>query len=115
MTARPSVPAALVCICAWVVTATADANLPWLDRVNFYRATAGLPPVEEDPELSGAVSEHARYMVRHLPVIVQLGSGGVTPQVTASWFMDGNRPVRHCVFDETNYHNRNKTEQRGRQ
>ena len=26
--------------------------------------------------------------------------------------MDGNRPVRHCVFDETNYHNKDKAAQR---
>lgn len=231
---------ALICLCALVATPRADDKSSWLDRVNFYRATAGLPPVEEDRDLSGAVSEHARYMVRHdeiahtqnrrrslstaagaqaaaasvlvgssratesdtwavdlwmqgpfhalglldpalkrvgfgihrdgggsiqtaagldvmrgrtsmlqptfpivwpangatvpigtttleypnplascyeyaapagLPVIVQLGSGGVTPHVTASWFMDGNRPVRHCIFDETNYHNKSKAEQ----
>ena len=214
----------------------------WLDRVNFYRATAGLAPVQEDPALSGAVSEHARYMVKHdeikhtqnrrralatpagaeaaaasvlvgssrptepavwavdelmqgpfhalgllnpslervgfgiqrdgggkiqtaagldvmrgrntaathrafpvvwpangatvpigtstveypdplatcldystpagLPVIVQLGSGSVTPRVTASWFMDGKRALRHCVFDENTYRNGNQAEQR---
>lgn len=37
----------------------------WLDRLNFYRATAALPPVVEAPALSVAVAEHARYMVRH--------------------------------------------------
>jgi hypothetical protein len=214
----------------------------WLDRVNFYRGTAGLPPVTEDPDLSGAVAEHARYMVKHdeikhtqnrrralataagadaaassvlvgsssakesdvwavdvlmqgpfhalglldpslervgfgiqrdrdgriqtaagldvvrgrstsgthrtfpvvwpangatvpigtstveypnplstcrdysapagLPVIVQLGSGSVTPRVTASWFLDGKRALRHCVFDEHTYRNGNQAEQR---
>ena len=37
----------------------------WLDRVNAYRASASLPPVVEDPALSSAVSQHARYMVKH--------------------------------------------------
>lgn len=232
----------LVCLCALAATPFADDSRSWLDRVNFYRATAGLPPVEEDPGLSGAVSQHAQYMVRHdeithtqnrkrafatpagaeaaamsvlagssnaaepdvwavdlwmqapfhalgllnpslervgfgihraaggsiqtaagldvqrgrntmdtrrkfpvlwpangatvpigmhtteypdplttcrdysapagLPVIVQLGPGSVTPRVTASWFMDGSRPLRHCVFDENTYRNGNKVDQR---
>jgi hypothetical protein len=37
----------------------------WLDRLNFYRATASLPPVSENSALSGAVLRHARYMVMH--------------------------------------------------
>jgi hypothetical protein len=226
---------------ALAATPLADDKNAWLDRVNFYRATAGLGPVEEDPSLSGAVSEHARYMVKHdeikhtqnrrralatpagaeaaassvlvgssatesdvwavdvlmqgpfhalglldpslervgfgierdgggkiqtaagldvvrgrnatgtqpafpvvwpangttvpigtstveypnplascreysapagLPVIVQLGSGSVTPRVTASWFLDGKRALRHCVFDENTYRNGNRAEQR---
>src|SRR5688572_8842974 len=64
---RPASSAAfvLVCVCAFAATPLADDRLSWLDRVNFYRATALLPPVEEDPGLSGAVAEHARYMVKH--------------------------------------------------
>jgi hypothetical protein len=237
-----SVLAAVAGICAFSPRPNADVSTSWLDRVNFYRATAGLGPVEEDPSLSGAVSEHARYMVRHdeikhtqnlkralasrsgaeaaassvlagsgratepdvwavdvwmqgpfhalglldpsltrvgfgiqrdksgkiqtaaaldvvrgrttghtpysfpvvwpangatvpigtstmenpspiagcrdysmptgLPVIVQLGSGSLTPHVTGSWLMDGNRKLAHCIFDETNYRNRNQAEQR---
>src|SRR5688572_8499812 len=229
-------------IVAFSVTPLAGDDNSWLDRVNFYRATAGLAPVQEDPTLSGAVSEHARYMVKHdeikhtqnrrralatpagaeaaaasvlvgssrpmesdvwavdalmqgpfhalgllnpslervgfgiqrdgggkiqtaagldvvrgrstapnhrrfpvvwpangatvpigtstveypnplstcldystpagLPVIVQLGTGTVTPRVTASWFMDGKRALRHCVFDENTYRNGNQVEQR---
>lgn len=238
----PSAAFVLVCVCALAATPLADDRVSWLDRVNFYRATALLPPVEEDPSLSGSIAEHARYMVRNdevrhtqnsrrklatpagaeaaaasvlvgssrategdvwavdmwmqgpfhalglldpslervgfgiqrdgggkiqtaagldvvrgrntmatgrlfpivwpangatvpigtstneypnpiagcrdyttpagLPVIVQLGSGSVTPRVTASWFMDGKRSMKHCVFDETNYRNGNKEEQR---
>jgi hypothetical protein len=241
---RPATLAALfsVCLAALATTVLAEDTHSWLDRLNLYRATAGLPPVEEDPDLSGAVSEHARYMVRHdeirhtqnqrralaslagaeaaaasvlagsnsaaapdiwavdewmqapfhalglldpalervgfgihraadgriqtaagldvlrgrstaaapgtfpvlwpadgaavpigthtseypnpltscrgysaptgLPVIVQLGSGGVTPQVTASWFVDGTRALEHCIFDETTYRNGNTIDQR---
>ena len=45
--------------------APSDAPPSWLERVNFYRATAALPPVAEDPSLSTAILEHARYMVQH--------------------------------------------------
>jgi len=43
----------------------AEPGSTWLDRLNFYRAMASLPPVVEDPALSGAVLQHARYMVKH--------------------------------------------------
>lgn len=39
------------------------------------------------------------------PLILQLGSGSVTPSVTAHSLLDGASPVDHCVFDETNYTN----------
>ena len=41
------------------------------------------------------------------PVILQLGSGNVTPQVTAHSFSQGGTPLAHCVFDETSYTNSN--------
>ncbi len=37
----------------------------WLERLNFYRATAALPPVREEPSLSAPLTLHARYMVMH--------------------------------------------------
>jgi hypothetical protein len=43
----------------------AEGNASWLDRLNFYRDTAALPRVAEEPDLSRAVREHARYMVHH--------------------------------------------------
>jgi hypothetical protein len=43
----------------------AEKGSVWLDRVNVFRASARLPPVVEEPALSEAVREHARYMVRH--------------------------------------------------
>jgi hypothetical protein len=51
-------------VAAGTLAARAESTT-WLDRVNFYRATASLPPVEEDAELSRAVLLHARYMIRH--------------------------------------------------
>ncbi len=43
----------------------AEPGVSWLARLNFYRATALLPPVVEDSTLSGAVRHHAQYMVAH--------------------------------------------------
>ena len=46
------------------------------------------------------------------PVILQLGSGGVTPNVTAHAFSEqGGAALEHCVFDETNYVNSNSSYQ----
>jgi hypothetical protein len=219
----------------------ADSAPSWLERLNLYRAAASLPPVVEDPALSGAVLQHARYMVLHgvikhsqnrrhsgatlegaaaaavsnlagsirsteldswavdtwmqapfhalgildpaleqvgfgidrapngriqtaagldvirgrgiiapsvsypivwpadgasvplamhvaeypspltscrgykaptgLPLIVQLGSGAGLPHVTGSWFMEGERLLEHCVFDEGTYRNRDRAQQ----
>ena len=67
MLPRPALSAAFMFVCLFALAATplAGDTRSWLDRVNFYRATAGLPPVQEDQILSGAVSQHAQYMVRH--------------------------------------------------
>lgn len=43
----------------------AEPSSAWLERVNFYRAMAALPPVVEAPALSATVVQHARYMVAH--------------------------------------------------
>lgn len=37
----------------------------WLSYVNYYRAQAGLPAVEEEPVWSDGHSKHARYMVKN--------------------------------------------------
>ena len=55
----------VVFICAVAGNPNAEPGPDWLARLNLYRATALLPPVVEDPGLSGAVLEHARYMVAH--------------------------------------------------
>ncbi|CAG0981118.1 hypothetical protein ANRL4_01878 [Anaerolineae bacterium] len=40
-----------------------------------------------------------------LPIILQIGPGNLTPNVTAHTFMQGTTPLEHCVFDETTYTN----------
>ena len=61
MLRRLSAPVGFVVSCALAASAApSDAPVSWLDRVNFYRATAALPPVTEDPALSRAIFEHAR-------------------------------------------------------
>lgn len=244
MRRHPCSPAAfvLLCLLACAGTPRADSRTPWLDRINFYRGMASLPPVAEDPVLSGAVFKHARYMVKHgvvkhsenlrdawatregaaaaavsnlvgsaspfepdawaidswmqspfhalgildpalkrvgfgiaraqkgpvqtaagldvirgrgvapastaypvvwpangssvplttyiaeypnpltscagyeaptgLPLIVQLGSGGTVPHVTASRIAEGTRELDHCIFDEGSYRNRDAVHQR---
>jgi hypothetical protein len=59
------VASVLLFVCATPGVPLAEPGSAWLDRVNFYRATAGLPPVVEDAALSDAALQHARYMVIH--------------------------------------------------
>ena len=40
-----------------------------------------------------------------LPIILQIGAGEITPQVTSHSFKRGNLELPHCVFDETSYNN----------
>ena len=37
----------------------------WLDRVNFYRGAAGVPPVQQDATLNDNCVQHARYMAEN--------------------------------------------------
>jgi uncharacterized protein YkwD len=37
------------------------------------------------------------------PIILQLGTGSLTPNVTAYSLMQGSTPLTACVYDETNY------------
>ncbi len=39
------------------------------------------------------------------PIYVQIGSGNLTPNVTATSFRRGSTQLEHCVFDETSYSN----------
>jgi hypothetical protein len=40
-----------------------------------------------------------------LPILLQLGSGGITPDVTAHSLQQNGIEIPHCVFDETSYSN----------
>ncbi|OGO66039.1 MAG: hypothetical protein A2Z45_08225 [Chloroflexi bacterium RBG_19FT_COMBO_55_16] len=40
-----------------------------------------------------------------LPIILQIGPGNLTPEVTAHTFKQNGVPRDHCVFDESTYHN----------
>jgi uncharacterized protein YkwD len=40
-----------------------------------------------------------------LPLLLQVGPGGLTPRVTAHSFSQGDRVLESCVFDETSYTN----------
>ncbi len=40
-------------------------QMSWLDRLNYYRAIAKLPPVIEDSTLSDGDLKHARYLVKN--------------------------------------------------
>ncbi|MDX1436529.1 MAG: CAP domain-containing protein [Anaerolineales bacterium] len=42
-----------------------------------------------------------------LPIMLQLGSGNKTPQVSSTSLLENGVPVEHCTFDETNYSNPN--------
>jgi uncharacterized protein YkwD len=46
-----------------------------------------------------------------LPLVVQLGSGNLTPVVSATSFTQDGRPLDHCVFDETTYRNPDRMQQ----
>ncbi len=39
------------------------------------------------------------------PIYLQIGSGSLTPNVSATSFRQGSTQLDHCVFDETNYTN----------
>lgn len=46
-----------------------------------------------------------------LPLILQIGAGDLTPQVSAHSFTRDGQALEHCVFDETSYTNPNSSYQ----
>jgi uncharacterized protein YkwD len=76
----------LLFVCAAPGVPRAEPGSTWLDRVNFYRATAALPPVVEDRTLSDAVLQHARYMVLHDEIkhSENMQAAGATPRGAAA-------------------------------
>lgn len=71
---------------AGAVAPRAERGAGWLERLNFYRATASLQPVVEDPALSRAVRQHVHYMVAHGVVRHSQGRGDrwATPEGAAA-------------------------------
>src|SRR5207245_2404460 len=45
----------------------------WLQRINFYRAMAGLNAVRNDAALSGGCLNHARYLLENYAAIIKGG------------------------------------------
>jgi hypothetical protein len=45
------------------------------------------------------------------PIMLQIGDGGQTPNVTATSLLENGAAREHCVFDETNYTNPNGGQQ----
>lgn len=46
-----------------------------------------------------------------LPLILQVGPGDLTPQVSSHSFRSGSQELPHCVFDETSYSNPDRSAQ----
>ncbi len=56
------------------------------------------------PEFPAALSHCAGYsQATGAPIILQLGDGRLTPNVTATTILRDGEPLAHCQFDETNY------------
>ena len=88
-----------VCVASPVLASSTPGPQPptngWLAVVNYYRATANLPRVYEDRELSRAAQKHAEYMVRNdyithaqdprNPLFSVLGNEAGTHSNVAGW------------------------------
>lgn len=46
------------------------------------------------------------------PIVIQLGSGELTPNIDSTSLLEGDSPLAHCVIDETRYVNPNPEWQR---
>jgi uncharacterized protein YkwD len=56
------------------------------------------------PEFPAALSHCTGYsQATGAPIILQLGDGRLTPNVTATTLLRDGEPLAHCHFDETNY------------
>lgn len=65
-----------------------------------YRGTEWPDPLTSCPGISADYSNPSGP-----PIYLQIGSGNLTPNVTATSFRQGSTHLEHCVFDETNYSN----------
>lgn len=90
---------------------TTRGSPAWLERVNHWRALAGLPAVASAPELNAAAKEHARYLVKHVlegKADELYGGGGHTEDPSDQWYTpeglaagqnsDVDPPCRGCML-----------------
>jgi pSer/pThr/pTyr-binding forkhead associated (FHA) protein/uncharacterized protein YkwD len=52
---------------------TDGAHLPWLARINHYRAMVSLSPVSDDSALSAGERDHTRYLVENYAAMIRNG------------------------------------------
>jgi hypothetical protein len=57
-----------------VASAGAETPLPWLARINMYRAMDQLPPIANDPALTRGAQDHAIYVIKNFAKQVHDGS-----------------------------------------
>jgi len=65
------------------------ASSSWLERVNYWRALAGLAAVSNASKLSAAAEEHSRYLVKHAlegKVNELAAGGGHTENPADPWY-----------------------------
>lgn len=63
-------------------------------------------------ESPNPLSSCAGYTVpTGLPIILQIGDGSLTPNVSAHSFKQGGAELEHCIYDETNYTNSSSSNQ----
>jgi predicted component of type VI protein secretion system len=61
--AKATAPTSAASVAALASPAPASPAPAWLERVNYWRTLAKVPPVTEDPALIPGLTAHARYLV----------------------------------------------------
>lgn len=70
-----------------------DGSETWVVRHSLFEWP---DPVESCPGFSRPMGA---------PIVLQLGEGSLTPNVTSHRFARGDQPLESCLFDETSYRN----------
>jgi len=77
---------------------------PWLARINMYRAMEQLPPIANDPALTGGAQNHAIYLVKNL--VKQMRDGvieapdlNIESPADPSYTSKGSAIAPHCESD----------------
>jgi uncharacterized protein YkwD len=55
------------------VAATSASKMSWLERINFYRSSNGLPAIRDNSRLSGATAAHAHYLLLNFTDAIRSG------------------------------------------